>query len=74
VEGVKDPGVTSSRGHLDDRRRSEKHSEPIALSREYLDAIGAIEQWPSNQDGADKAWVHRAMDDVRAHFSRVKRV
>jgi hypothetical protein len=46
---------------------------PVALSPEYLTEVRAIEDAPANQDGTDKTWVYRAMEDDRRYFARVRR-
>jgi hypothetical protein len=57
----------------DEHDRNRAQREPIVLSPEYRAAIAEVEAMRSNQDGADKSWVHRAMEDVRRHFANVRR-
>jgi hypothetical protein len=46
---------------------------PIELDDAFWRAIARIEAAPWNQDGADKTWVHRLMEDDREYFRRVVR-
>jgi hypothetical protein len=46
---------------------------PLPLSPEYLRAVEEIERHPDNQDGADKSWVWKALQQDRDHFARARR-
>jgi len=54
-------------------RGEDRAGEPITLSARYLAALTMVESLATNRDGADKAWVGRAMDDVRLYFARVRK-
>jgi hypothetical protein len=64
------------RESLSSKASQSKPAQPraILLSAEYLNAVAAVEQLPSNQDGADKGWVCRAVEDVRRHFAKAQRI
>jgi hypothetical protein len=66
-------GTTSKRRRSGYERPSPA-ATPLLLAPEYLAAIREVEGSRHNQDGADKSWVYRAVEDSRRYFARVKRV
>ena len=50
---------------LDAFQKLPKVVGPVTLSQEYLDHIARVEALPENQPGADKSWVHRAIEKSR---------
>jgi hypothetical protein len=54
---------------LDAIQRLPKEVGPVTLSQEYLDHIARVEALPQNQSGADKSWVHRAIEKSRRMYA-----
>jgi hypothetical protein len=55
---------------LDAFAKLPKEVGPVTLSQDYLDHIAKVECLPENQAGADKSWVHRAIQNSQRMFAR----
>lgn len=53
---------------------SQRTSEPIILSREYLRLIERVEQLPENRSGTDKTWVERALASWNSEIQTAREI
>ncbi|MEQ8764125.1 MAG: hypothetical protein RL885_09370 [Planctomycetota bacterium] len=54
-------------------RACPRRIQPVELTPEYLEAVEALERRPSNAPGADKTWVHEAIDEALRHLASARR-